>query len=258
MTRGFFTGRPSLVGHRGLGSGVVDGHRENSVASALAALAVGVDVVEVDVTRTADGSLVAHHNPSLPDGRFLVDLPRAEVEAAGVTGLDTLLDALPDGLPVDLDLKSVLEDATEPVPRRTVTLLREVLTAEVRRRPVAVTSFDASALLALRAAEPAAAYGLITWLDFPMRHAVAAAAGLELDLVALHHGSFGPNRIESGPVHRPARASVAIAHEAGLQVLAWCPQPGHAADLVAAGVDALCLNDVPTAAPLLLATRQAT
>lgn len=251
MSGGFFDGRPSLVGHRGLGSGVVGDHRENTVGSALAALAAGVDAVEVDVVRTADGALVAHHNPCLPDGRFLVDLRRDEAEGAGVAVLDAVLDALPHGVPVDLDLKSVLEDATDPPPGRTAALMAPVVAAEVRRRPVLVTSFDPAALLVVRAAAPEASYGLITWLDFPLRHAVAAAAGLELDVVALHHGSFGPNRVERGPVHRPATASVAAAHAAGLQVLAWCPAADVALDLVAAGVDALCLNDVPTTVPAL-------
>jgi glycerophosphoryl diester phosphodiesterase len=48
-------------------------------------------------------------------------------------------------------------------------------------------------------------------------------------------------------VHRPARDSIATAHDAGLEVLAWCPDPDVARELAAAGVDALVLNDVPTA-----------
>ena len=245
--RRVFTGGPSLVGHRGLGRGDVDGHRENTVASMLAAVAAGIDWLEVDVTRTADGSLVVHHNPSLPDGRFLVDLRRDDAEAAGVVGLDALLDTLPAGLPVDLDLKSVLEDATDPFPRRTAGLLGPVLSTETRRRPLLVTSFDPAALLGLREREPGPAYGLIGWLDFPLRHLVAAAAGLDLDVVAVHHGSFAANRVEPAHVHRDPARSVQVAHDAGLELLAWCPEPSLAGRLAAAGVDALCLNDVPSA-----------
>jgi glycerophosphoryl diester phosphodiesterase len=245
--RVFPAGRPALVGHRGLGKGEVDGHRENTIASMLAALAAGVDWLEVDVTRTGDGSLVVHHNPALYDGRFLVEMSRAEAGAAGVVGLDALLDAIPAGVGVDLDLKTVLEDATDPEPSRTASLLLPLLTAEARRRPLLVTSFDPAALLWLREREPAPAYGLISWLDFPLRHAVAAAAGLGLDVVALHHGSFGANRVEPAHVHREPARSVATAHEAGLEVLAWCPEPAAAHELVAAGVDAICVNDVPSA-----------
>jgi glycerophosphoryl diester phosphodiesterase len=244
-----FTGRPSLVGHRGLGRGEVDGHRENSVGSMLAALDAGVDWLEVDLTRTADDSLVAHHNPALPDGRFLVETTRSEAEAAGVVGLDELLDALPPGTPVDLDVKSVLEDALDPTVGRTAALLAPVLEREAGRRALLVTSFDPAALLLLRERVPAPAYGLISWVDFPLRHAVATAAGLGLGVVAVHLGSFGPNRIEPGPVHRPAGHAIAVAHDAGLEVMAWCPEPDAAAVLAAAGVDALVLNDVPSAVP---------
>jgi glycerophosphoryl diester phosphodiesterase len=240
----FLVATPTLLGHRGLGRGTVGGHAENTVASMLGALDAGADGLEVDVARTADGTLVVSHDPALPDGRFLVDVAAADAGAAGIVLLADLLDTLPAGVPVDLDLKSVLEDATDAASRRTDALLGPMLVAEVRRRPVLVTSFDPAALLRLREAVPAAAYGLLAWVDFPLRHAVATAAGLGLDLVGLHHGSFRPNRIEGGPVHRPAEVSVERAHLAGLRVLAWCPEPDVATGLVAAGVDALVLNDV--------------
>jgi glycerophosphoryl diester phosphodiesterase len=240
----FLVGAPTLLGHRGLGKGSVDSLAENTVDSMLGALDAGADGLEVDVTRTADGELVVSHDPALPDGRFLADVPASVAVGAGLARLTDLLDAVPGDVPVDLDLKSVLEDATDPADRCTDALLVPLLAAEVRRRPVLVTSFDPAALLRLRDAVPGAAYGLLAWVDFPLRHAVATAAGLGLDLVGLHHGSFRPNRIEGGPVHRPPEVSVERAHLAGLRVLAWCPEPDVATGLVAAGVDALVLNDV--------------
>jgi glycerophosphoryl diester phosphodiesterase len=243
----FLVATPTLLGHRGLGRGTVGGHAENTVASMLGALDAGADGLEVDVARTAGGTLVVSHDPALPDGRFLVDVAAADAGAAGIVLLADLLDTLPAGVPVDLDLKSVLEDATDSACRRTDALLAPLLAEEVHRRPVLVTSFDPAALLRLRAAVPSAAYGLLAWVDFPLRHAVATAAGLALDLVGLHHGAFGPNRIEGGPVHRPPEMSVESAHRAGLRVLAWCPDPDVAPGLVAAGVDALVVNDVAAA-----------
>ena len=240
----FLVASPTLIGHRGLGKGTVGDLLENTVDSMLAALDAGADALEVDVARTADDVLVVSHDPALPDGRFLVDVGAAVATAAGLVWLADLLDAVPADVPVDLDVKSVIEDATAGAGDRTDTLLAPLLAAEVRRRPVLVTSFDPAALLRLREAVPGAAYGLLAWVDFPLRHAVATAAGLGLDLVGLHHGSFGPNRVEAGPGHRPPAESVAAAHRAGLRVLAWCPEPAVAADLVAAGVDALVLNDM--------------
>lgn len=251
--RPLFTGRPAVLGHRGLGRGTVDGLAENTLPSLLAAAAMGVDWVELDVTRSADGVLVVHHNPATGHGDFLVDLTAEQLAAHGVPTLAEVLDALPVEVALDLDLKTVLEDAPGGWGSGTVALLAPVLAAEVRRRPVLTTSFDVAALLWLRDEVPGVALGLISWIDFPLRMAVTAAAHLGLDVVSLHHGSFGPNPVEAAPVHRGPARSVEVAHAAGLEVMAWCPGPEAVGTLVAAGVDALCVNDVPVMLPLVRA-----
>jgi glycerophosphoryl diester phosphodiesterase len=72
-----------------------------------------------------------------------------------------------------------------------------------------------------------------------------------MSVVGLHHQSFGPNPSEPGPVHAAMQDSVAVAHQAGLQVLAWCPGPQEVAVLLDAGVDAVCVNEVPQMLPLV-------
>ncbi|WP_291426746.1 glycerophosphodiester phosphodiesterase [Deinococcus sp.] len=66
---------PLLLGHRG------SPHQftENTLPSYQAALDAGLDGVEVDVRRLADGTLVMHHDPHLPDRRRLPQLRRAEL-----------------------------------------------------------------------------------------------------------------------------------------------------------------------------------
>lgn len=251
--RPVFTARPSVVGHRGLGKETVDGHVENSLSSLLAAVALGVDWVELDATRTADDVLVVHHNPASGSGDFLVERTAAELAPHGFSTLVEVLDALPVEVAVDLDLKTVLEDAPGGWGSGTVALVAPLLAAEARRRRLLVTSFDVAALLWLRGQVPGLPLGLISWVDFPLRMAVTAAAHLDLDVVCLHHGSFGSNRVEQGPVHRLPARSVEVAHDAGLEVLAWCPAPEAVRPLVAAGVDAVCVNDVPTMLPLVRA-----
>jgi glycerophosphoryl diester phosphodiesterase len=56
-----FAGRPTVLGHRGLGRGTVDGHAENSLESILAAAHSGLRWVELDARRTADDELVVGH-----------------------------------------------------------------------------------------------------------------------------------------------------------------------------------------------------
>lgn len=250
--RPVFTGRPSVVGHRGLGKGTVAGHVENSLGSLLAAVDLGVDWVELDVTRTSDDVLVVHHNPSTVDGEWIVERTAADLTAQlGMSTLDEVLDALPPETGVDVDLKTVLEDAPLGRGAGTVALLAPVLAREVRRRRLIATSFDVAALLWLREQVPGLPLGSIAWVDYPLRMAVTASAHLGMDVVGVHHRSFGPNPVEQGPVHRDAAYSVDVAHAAGLEVLAWCPAGESVGALVRAGVDALCLNDLPETMPLL-------
>jgi glycerophosphoryl diester phosphodiesterase len=230
---------------------MVEGQLENSLSSLLAAAALGVDWVELDVSRTADDELVVHHNPVSEPEVFLVERTAAELAHHGYATLAEVLDALPEDVGVDLDLKTVIEDAPGGWGSGTVALVAPVLAAQLGRRPLLTTSFDVAALLWLREQVPGLPLGLIAWVDYPLRMAVTAAAHLDLEVVCLHHGSFGVNRVEQGPVHRPTAYSVEVAHDAGLEVLTWCPDAETVGPLVDAGVDAVCVNDVPEMLPLV-------
>lgn len=242
-----FTGRPAVVGHRGLGAGTVDGHVENTLGSFLAAAEAGADWVEVDVRRTGDDTLVVAHNPAYTDGAFHVDLSGAASSARGTLDLEELLEALPHGVGVDLDLKTSMEDAGRPADATTTALLAPVAARELARRPVVVTSFDPATLPVLRALAPDVPLGLLTWLDFPVDLAVAAAAHLDVQFLAIHVGSLRPNRVEPVPLHRPLEYVVSLLHKADRELLAWCPGLDELAPLVSAGVDAVCVNDLPRA-----------
>lgn len=227
-----------------MGKGEVEGYRENTLDGFLAAVERGLRWVEVDVRRTADDELGVLHNPTTEEGAFLIDQPFAAASAHGLLRLADLLAALPPHVGVDFDVKSSLEDALLPRQRTTAALLAPLLEREAARRPVLVTSFDPSALLMIRAAVPQVALGLMAWLYFPLRKAIPAAAHLDMQVVAAHWRSFAVNRIDPAPIHREAAYSVRIAHEAGLEVLAWSPPPKHARRLVDAGVDAVVVNDL--------------
>jgi len=227
-----------------MGKGEVEGYRENTLDGFLAAVERGLRWVEVDVRRTADDELGVLHNPTTHEGSFLIDQPFATAAEHRVLRLDELLEVLPPYVGVDFDVKSSLEDAPLPRDRTTAALLAPVLKREAGRRPVLVTSFDPSALLMIRAAVPEVALGFMAWLYYPLRKAIPAAAHLDMQVVAAHWRSFAANRIDPAPIHRDASYSVRIAHEAGLEVLAWSPPPKQARRLVDAGVDALVVNDL--------------
>jgi glycerophosphoryl diester phosphodiesterase len=242
-----FDAKPTIIGHRGCGTGTttLPGEpprtvAENTLGSLLAAVEAGLSWVEIDVQRTADDHLVLRHDPTTPDGIFLIDGTAAE---HGLPGLAEIFAALPPEVAVDVDVKTVLEDAVDAATRRTGALLAPLLAREARRRPLLVTSFDPALLLQLREGLPGVPLGLLTWLGFPLSHAISAAAGLNLQVIGLHTGSFGLDRTD--PRIRPLEHSVDVAHKAGLEVLAWCPAAGDAPRYAAGGVDALVVNDIP-------------
>jgi glycerophosphoryl diester phosphodiesterase len=242
-----FDPRPAMIGHRGLGSGIVHGHEENTLGSFLGAIEVGLTWVEVDVRRTADDTLVVTHQPAYPDGVFLADLTGAEAGRRGTVLLSELLDALPPEIGVALDLKSCVEDAARSRLATTAAVLASVATREFGHRPLIVTSFDPAALGVLRELAAEVPLGLLTWIDFPIGLGVAAAAHLDVQLLAVHCGSLEPNRFEGEEQQRPLAYIVDHVHAAGREVLAWCPPPDQARELITAGADAICINDVPTA-----------
>ena len=238
---------PVLLGHRGCGRGLIAGYAENTLDSFLAAVEFGVDWLEVDVRRTADDVLLVAHDPASPDGVFYADITGDEAVARGALRVEALLDAVPDDIGIDFDLKTSMEDAVRDRVATTAGLLAPVAAREARRRPVLVTSFDASALNISRERVPAVPLGLLTWLEFPVGHAIAAAGHLDVQVLAVHVGSLQENRIERATQQRPIDYIVDLVHKAGREFLAWCPEPDFARTLMDAGADAMCVNDIPAA-----------
>lgn len=224
---------------------MVAGLRENTLASHLAAAEAGLRWVEVDARLDADGALVAAHDPVVEDGRFIADMSSAETGELGLMRLEELFRELPPEVSVDVEVKTALEDAARARDQTTAARVAELVARESERRRLLVTSFDPAAILIVRERVPAVPIGLLTWNRYPLRKAIPAAVHLGADVVAPHVGSLRPAQAEGPPRERELARSVAVAHDAGLQVLAWCPKPDAVEDLVAAGVDCLVVDDVP-------------
>ncbi len=243
-----FDSKPSIVGHRGFGSGQRGGYRENTMASVLAAVSCGLSWVELDVRRCRNGELVLRHDPVAPSGAALVTCTAAELAVAGVSSLAEVLSALPPDVAVDIDVKTIIDDAVDPPAQRTYALVAEILHRAQGTRRFLVSSFDPAAVVYLarnREFIGAVALGLITAIDFPAQHAVPAAANLGLDVVCLHTGSLNLHRDQIGSACLTPERIIQTAHRAGLEVLTWSPSPAEAVRLVQAGADAVCVNDIP-------------
>jgi glycerophosphoryl diester phosphodiesterase len=219
---------PVLCGHRGSGRGVVGGQMENTLGSFRAAVAAGIPWVETDVRRTADGVLVASHDPLEP------------TTEAGLMRIDELFEELPPEIGVNLEIKTAIEDAQRTREETTAALTADLALKHAGRRKLLLTSFDASAPLIVRERAPQIPVGLLTWIRFPLRKAIPAAVHLGMDVVAPHVQSMQQEPEELA-------AAIKVAHDAGLQVVGWCPDAEQRAKLEAAKVDCLIVDDVPSA-----------
>jgi glycerophosphoryl diester phosphodiesterase len=237
---------PAVIGHRGLGSGIVAGQRQNTLGSFAGAVRSGATWVEADVRRTGDDTLVVAHDATYPDGTALTELSGEQTDQRGTLRLRTLLEELPRAVGVNLDLKSSIEDSLRVPARTTAGLLSAVVADEAARRPLMVSSFDPAALRLLRQEAPSVPLGLLTWYRFPLEMAVAACAHLDVDVLALQAGSLGA-AVRGRPGDRGAvERLLSLVHRCARQLLVWCPGTELARFLLAAGTDAVVVDDVPT------------
>ena len=226
-----FDAQPSIVGHRGFGSGHRGGYRENTVASFLAAVACGVSWVELDVHRSRDGELVVRHDPVAPGRRLHRDAVRGRPRGRGRRDAGRGPGRAARG--------RRREYRCQDHHRRCggsagATHVRWWLTYYIGSRERARSSSPPSTLRCRSTWQDRREYtgdvalGLITGIDFPAHHAIAAAANLGLDAVCLHTGTLNLHRDQMRPCDLSAERIIETAHRAGLEVLTWSPSPAEA------------------------------
>lgn len=147
-----------VIAHRG----VHYQERENTLASFAAAVALGVDGVELDVRETLDGQLVVHHDP-VANGLTIAHT-KASGLAADIPSLDDALRAV-TGLKINVEIKNSrgprepTYDETGDFARRVVTVLHE---AGVFGRSI-ITCFDLATCAVVRSFDPALEVGWLIW-----------------------------------------------------------------------------------------------
>ena len=141
---------PLVIGHRGFNARFP----ENTLLSFRNAFSAGADGVECDVQKTADGRYVVIHDGTVDR----VSSSRGPVNAmtfaqvrrvdAGrgerIPALEEVLDALPRGAWIDVELK------TETLDPEDCARIGDILDARVRRRRLMVSSFEPRLLKPMR------------------------------------------------------------------------------------------------------------
>ena len=235
MIRGL---RPLVVSHRTqMGTAP-----ENTLAGIDAALADGVDGIEIDVRATADGALVLLHDDTLErtveDPRRLADVERAELHALAVRDPYGRLGAQP--IPT-------LEEALERIDGRAILVielkehgLEERVAALVRAREAAswcwIWCFMPEVVAAAREVLPE----VPGWLNWSARTAELRGAADPVEVarrigaagISVQHGD-----VDAGLVERARRR--------GLLTATWTVNERADLERVRdAGVDAIC-GDFP-------------
>jgi glycerophosphoryl diester phosphodiesterase len=216
----------TVVAHRGDPYRV----RENTLDSVRSALELGADAVEIDVRLTRDGVPVLLHDATLKrlwgHDRPLASLSADEVRGLTDGGVPTLAEALAvaEGARLMLDLPGTPDVKAA---RRVVDVVRES-GAEDRVYYCA----GAAAMLAVRAADPAAEIAL-TWTSLaPPRRAL-------LDAVRPHWLNYRFGLVDKALAER--------VHHDGYLVSVWTPDTVRSMRrLITAGVDSITTNRVDT------------
>jgi glycerophosphoryl diester phosphodiesterase len=185
---------PALIAHR-LGRAYGP---DSSAAALRGALAAGADALETDVCLTADGELVLLHDPLLSVGTTLDgwahERTAKEVLASRITdrdgeptaeaplALDELLDAIPDDMLVQVEVKA---HADPELARRTAEVICERYRATAARDRLEVISFHSAACAT------AAAHGLrsrlVIFADYAPEALAAWAVRHGVDGVSVEH-----------------------------------------------------------------------
>lgn len=204
--------------------------RENTLGAFRVANDLGVDGVELDVRRTADGTLVIHHDPTIDD-RAIALVDASELPPY-VARFDEALVVL-GGLSVNVEIKN---DSSEAAYDDTGTIEREVveyLRAMELTSSASISCFDLATCDRVRAVAPDLD---VAWLVSrrPLGDALVIAREHEFNAVNPHYLMVTP-----GGVQR--------ANELGLELNVWTVN--QASDLTA--LAALGVKSVITDEPEL-------
>lgn len=222
--------RPVVLGHRGARRAAP----ENTPEAFAAAIERGATWVELDVRMSAQSTPVVVHDAHVDGGAAVIDLSDDALAGLGIRPLARVLDELPAGAGVDVEVK---HREGEPGWDESATIgevTAQVVRERADSRPALVTSFDERVLRAVRATAPELPLGLLTGVLRSVQAGLARALALGCEVLAPHFSA--PGLTDDG---------VEAVHEAGLEVLVWTVNGGWLVRrLRSIEVDAVCTDDI--------------
>ncbi|MCE2525740.1 MAG: glycerophosphodiester phosphodiesterase [Acidimicrobiia bacterium] len=218
-----------VVAHRGASVGA----RQNTAEAFRRARDLGADWVELDVRRTVDDVLVAHHDAHLPDGRLVARTPLDELPP-WIPPLAEALEAC-EGMGVVVEIKNDPAEVGYDGDNAISVAVAGLVSAYRPYDEVMISSFNAATIQRIRHVDSRLPTALIMFDPVVVAQSVdrAAAAGH----AAIH------------PYHTAVDASLLRrAHRASVAVWAWTVNdPGDIEALVRLGTDGIITDDCPAA-----------
>ena len=217
--------RPLVIAHRGDSAN----HADNTVGAYRSALEQGANWVELDVRRTADDVLMAHHDAHLADGRLIRELAAADLPDA----VPTLAEAFEacEGMGVNVEVKHLPGDPDHADVHLVCDAVAGLSAAYRPPEQLLISSFDIAAVDMIRDTDSGLPTGWIV--------AERYTADLILERTVAHgHGTVCP---WDGLVDQHL---VEHARDRGLRVVVWTVDDSdRMAELAGWGVDGIISND---------------
>jgi glycerophosphoryl diester phosphodiesterase len=211
-----------ILAHRGASLA----ESENTVAAFRRARVMGADAVELDVRRTAEGSLIVHHNPHLRDGRLIRQTVRRQLPTSVAT-LGEALEAC-EGMWVNVEIKNDPEEADFDASEAIVDAVIEHLVGWHDDSRWLISSFRRETIDRCRLLAPAIP---TAWLT------------VDIDDCTARQVAIGGHRAVHPWYGTVTEQFIADCHEQGVQVNVWtCDDPDWMLRLAAWGVDGICTN----------------
>lgn len=220
---------PRIVAHRGVHTAASGGPVENTLAAIRAALELDVEMIEVDVRVTRDGSVVLLHDPTLEriwgDARAIGEVDLAEVRelGGGSRRIPLLAEAIEE---VRGSGATLLIDMDEPDPAAPAAAVVRAAAAQ----DFTAWCGHADGMRTIRAELPEAA----VWMPWSAAQPPTAddLAELRPDVINAEHVVVG-------------REFVDAVHELGVSASCWTvDDPAQAAHLAGIGLDSITTNRV--------------
>ena len=225
--------RPLVLGHRGAPRDAV----ENTLAAFIEARDQGADGVELDVHRSADGTLVVHHDAAAAGLGILAEHDLATIRAARpeIPTLGEVFDACA-GMLVNVEVKNSPEDADFDPEDRGAAAVVELIRARDLSASVIVSSFHLPTIDRVHELGPEVPTGYLVVVDpLPLP---ALQVAHERGHTALH-----PHLAAMGEAF--AADAVARAAELEIALNVWTVNdPAEIVRLAEVGVDAI-ITDMP-------------